>query len=60
MQFLDALEKEKLGVNIIPHLCTIARKIVPETRYARFGIAIFLADGTSWGIYYTSTLQLTV
>ena len=32
MQFLDALEKEKLGVNIIPHLCTIARKIVPKTR----------------------------
>ena len=43
MKFLSVLEQEKSGENLIPHLNTIIRKIVPETRAsARSGITILL------------------
>ena len=43
IKFLSVLEQEKSGENLIPHLNTIIRKIVPETRAsARSGIAILL------------------
>ena len=45
MQFLSVLEREKRGENLIPHLSSNIRKIVPDTRAQSAlvsGIAILL------------------